>query len=341
MKKEIELLLNWYDCNQRKLPWREDKDPYHVWISEIMLQQTRIEAVISYYLRFIKEVPTIQELSMISEDRLLKLWEGLGYYSRARNLKKAAIQIMDKFHGDFPNNYSDILSLSGIGEYTAGAISSICFNLPEVAIDGNVMRVYVRLFDLDLDVSDLKVKKEIGHSIRQILPENSGDFNQALMELGEVLCLPNGFPKCFECPLQYFCRAHLNHRETLIPRKVKKKEKLEEEYTLFLLICNGKVAIHRRSSGLLKNMWEFPNVSGFLSFDEVRDYIPSIIHIELGITSTHIFTHKKWFMNSYFIEIKEEIPDYQWVDILDVQEHYALPTAFAPFYSYIKEKYPN
>lgn len=314
-----------------------DKDPYHVWISEIMLQQTRIEAVIDYYHRFMERLPDIQSLSEVSEDELLKLWAGLGYYNRALNLKKAAIKIMEDFNGSFPNNYSQLLSLPGIGEYTAGAISSICYSLPEVAIDGNVMRVYCRVMDADLDVSDLKVKKQIGKEIQKLLPKNSGDFNQGIMELGEIICIPGGIPKCEECPLKYHCKAHLNHREMLIPRKVKKNEKLEEEYTLFLLKCKNKFAICKRNSGLLKNMWEFPNKEGFLTFDEVKDVIPNIKKIKLGITNTHIFTHKKWFMNSYFIEVKREFGDYLWVSLEEIQSTYALPTAFMPFFDYIKE----
>ena len=200
MKKIVEPLLEWYKENKRSLPWREDKDPYHVWVSEIMLQQTRIEAVIEYYKRFMKRIPDIKRLSLIDEDELLKLWEGLGYYSRARNLKKAAISIVDQYNGIFPCTYEEIKALPGIGDYTAGAISSISFSLKEVAIDGNVLRVYSRINNLDIDVSDLKVKKEVGYQIKKILPSNSGDFNQGIMELGETICLQNGTPKCMECP---------------------------------------------------------------------------------------------------------------------------------------------
>ena len=337
MKDCVDLILNWYLENKRDLPWRKDMDPYHVWISEIMLQQTRIEAVILYYQRFMKRIPTIQALSEVEEDELLKLWEGLGYYSRARNLKKAAVKIMKEFHGVFPNNYLDILSLPGIGEYTAGAISSICFRLPECAIDGNVMRVYCRVNDLDLDVSDLKVKKKIGEEIKKILPKESGDFNQGIMELGEVLCIPTGVPKCLECPLKYHCKAHLNGRSSLIPRKVQKKEKLEEEYTLFLLKCQDKVALKKRTEGLLKNMWEFPNIAGFLTYEEVRNLFPNSTSIKLSITNTHVFSHKKWFMNSYLIEVKEEIEGYVWLSISEIEKDYAIPTAFMPFFEYLKK----
>ena len=337
MKECFEIILNWYLENQRELSWRKDKNPYHVWISEIMLQQTRIEAVIGYYERFMKRIPTIKDLSEISDDELLKLWEGLGYYNRARNLKKAACMIMEKYHGVFPRNYDDILSLPGIGEYTAGAISSICFNLPKVAVDGNVMRVYCRINDLDLDVNDLKVKKEIGNTIKKFLPKDSGNFNQGIMELGEIICIPTGSPKCEECPLKYRCKAHLNQRESLIPRKIMKKEKLEEEYTLFLLKCENEVALRKRDDGLLNNMWEFPNQLGFLTYEEVVKMFPNYNCIEMGITNTHIFTHKKWFMNSYFIEVSKKSSDYTWVSLEEIEKKYAIPTAFMPFLEYLKK----
>ena len=338
MKDCVELLLEWYQEHKRLLPWRVDKDPYHVWISEIMLQQTRIEAVLSYYQRFMKSLPSIQALSEISEDELLKLWEGLGYYSRARNLKKAACIIIDQYHGVFPSTYSDILGLPGIGEYTAGAIASICFQQKEVAVDGNVMRVYCRVMDHDINIKDLKVKKQIANSLKKILPENSGDYNQAIMELGEVICIPSGIPKCHICPLQYHCKAHLNGREALIPRKIQKNEKLEEEYTVFLLKWKQKYAIRKRKSGLLKNLWEFPNQTGFFTYEEVKKLYPNCNHIELGITNTHIFTHKKWFMNSYYVEIPFPLDDYLWVSLEEIASTYAIPTAFMPFYQYLKEK---
>ena len=337
MKNCVEIILNWYKENKRDLPWRKDIDPYHVWISEIMLQQTRIDAVIDYYEKFMNRLPSIKDLSEISEDELLKLWEGLGYYSRARNLKKAAVLIMEKYHGVFPNTYDEILSLPGIGEYTAGAIASICFQLKEVAVDGNVMRVYSRVQDLDIDVSDLKVKKKVGEEIKKILPEESGEFNQGIMELGEVICLPNGEPRCDNCPLKSRCMAFLNKRQTLIPRKIKKTEKLEEEYTLFLMKYNNKYALRKRDGGLLKNMWEFPNKEGFYTYDEVKDIIPNIKTIQLGITNTHIFTHKKWFMNSYYLEVSKMDLDYSWFTIEEIENNLALPSAFTPFLEYIKK----
>ncbi|MBR3210816.1 MAG: A/G-specific adenine glycosylase [Bacilli bacterium] len=337
MKKYVDLILNWYLENKRDLPWRKDIDPYHVWISEIMLQQTRIEAVIDYYHRFMKRLPTIQALSEVEEDELLKLWEGLGYYNRARNLKKAAIIIMKEYHGKFPQTYEEILSLPGIGKYTAGAISSICFHLPEVAVDGNVMRVFCRINNKDWDIADSKIQKRIGEELKKNLPQDSGNFNQGIMELGEVICIPGGMPKCDLCPLKYHCMAHLKNRECLIPRRNVKTKVSEEEYTLFLLKCGDKFALHKREVGLLKNMWEFPNEKGFLTYEEVRKRIPHISSIELSITNIHIFTHKKWFMNSYKIEVEKEFGSYQWVNISDIEKNYALPSAFMPFFEEIKK----
>ena len=337
MKNCVEILLNWYIKQKRNLPWREDNNPYHVWISEIMLQQTRIEAVIEYYLRFIKRIPDIKTLSEIREDELLKLWEGLGYYSRARNLHKAAIMIMEKYGGLFPSNYEDIKSLPGIGEYTAGAIASICFNLKEVAVDGNVMRVYCRIENKDLDVSDLKVKKEIGNYIKSILPKNSGDFNQAIMELGEVICIPNGTPKCNLCPLNNRCLAHQNHNEEVIPKKVIKKEKEIEDYTVFIIQYKDLIAIKKREAGLLKNMWEFPNILGKLNSNEVENIIPNILSCKESISNTHIFTHKKWNMISYSIELSKKDSSYTWVSLEQLKKEYALPTAFKPFLKQIEK----
>ena len=336
MEKIVEPLLTWYLENKRELPWRKDKNPYHIWISEIMLQQTRIEAVKGYYEVFMKRLSTIESLSKIEEDELLKLWEGLGYYNRARNLKKAAIKIMEEYDGKFPEDYEEILNLPGIGEYTAGAISSISFQKKEVAIDGNVMRVYARVMNADIDVSDLKVKRKIGNEIKKILPPQSGDFNEGIMELGETICLPNAIPKCEICPLSKYCLAHQNHQEECIPRKVIKKEKKEEEYTVFILRYQDKIALHKRKSGLLKNMWEFPNVEGILKKSDVLKLFPTVKRLEKGITNTHIFTHKKWFMKSYVLEVSCLLNDYVWASLDEIKENYAIPTAFMPFLDYME-----
>lgn len=337
MEKIVQPLLEWYLKNKRELPWRRDNDPYHVWISEIMLQQTRIEAVKKYYIRFMERIPSILELSKMKEDELLKLWEGLGYYSRARNLKKAAIKIMEDYNGIFPENFEEIIKLPGIGEYTAGAISSISFQKKEVAIDGNVMRVYARVCNKDIDVSDVKIKKEVALELKKILPTNSGDFNQAIMELGEVICIPNTTPKCEICPLNKLCLAYQKNVQGEIPRKVMKKEKKEEHLTVLLLIYKDKVALNKRTSGLLKNMWEFPNIDKQLTKKEIKNLFKNNLSIKEAIENTHIFTHKKWLMKSYVIKLNQQLPKYEWVTLQELEEKYAIPTAFRPFLEYLKK----
>ncbi len=339
MKNVVEPLLEWYLKNKRELPWRKDNNPYHVWISEIMLQQTRIEAVKKYYLRFMERIPNILELSRIDEDELLKLWEGLGYYSRARNLKKAAIKIVEDYNGIFPENFDEIIKLPGIGEYTAGAISSISFCKKEVAIDGNVMRVYARVCNKDIDVSDIKIKKQVASEIKKILPDRPGDFNQAIMELGEVICIPNSTPKCEICPLNKICLAYKEKTQELIPRKIVKKEKKEEYLTVYLLIYNDKVALKKRENGLLKNMWEFPNIEKQLNINQLKDIFQNSQSIEEAILNTHIFTHKKWIMKSYLIILKQPLLDYDWVTLQDIEDKYAIPTAFRPFLEYLKKRH--
>ena len=269
MKQNL-YLLNWYQKNKRDLPWRKDQNPYHVWISEIMLQQTRIEAVIGYYDRFIKRLPSIQDLAQINDDELLKLWEGLGYYTRARNLKKAAIMIMEEYDGIFPNTFEQIMSLPGIGEYTASAIGSICFSLKEVTIDGNVLRVYMRLQNCYDNVDDLKIRRKVRNELQKIMPEEAGDFNQALMELGETICLPNGIPKCSECPLKNFCKSYQNDTYLELPIKNKKKDKKEEKYTILLFYYKSQFVLEKRKeSGLLQNLWQFPNIQGHLTKKQI------------------------------------------------------------------------
>lgn len=340
MNKAVKPLLNWYRKNKRNLPWRKDTDPYHIWISEIMLQQTRIETVIEYYERFMKYLPDIQSLSKIEEDQLLKLWEGLGYYTRARNLKKAALVIVEKHNGVFPKDYEDILKLPGIGEYTAGAISSICFQEKAPCIDGNVMRVYARYQNKNIDIQNSKEKKKVVEEIKKVLPKEAGEFNQAIMELGETICIPNGIPKCLDCPLKKECKAHLNKREMIIPEKRKKKEKKEEKYTVLLIHYQNLFAIQKRKEDLLKNMWEFPNKEGFTSTEEItKEYKTNFI--KEGIHTTHIFTHKKWIMISYTIEVTEKDETYTWLTLEEIEKEYALPTAFKPFFDYLKKAFPK
>lgn len=348
MKEYSKVIVSWYQKNKRNLPWREDKEPYHVWISEIMLQQTRIEAVIGYYHRFMKELPNISSLASVDEEKLLKLWEGLGYYNRAKNLKKAANEIMINFHGKFPTTYVDIIKLPGIGEYTASAISSICFDEQEVTIDGNVLRVYTRFYNDVRNIDDPKIRKQIHKELMNIIPKESGDFNQGLMELGETICLPNGLPKCKICPLAKDCLARKQENYLNIPVKNPKKEKKVEIYTVLLFNYQDELAIYKRTKeSLLNKLWSFPMIENNLTIQELKKYLNkeqiSYKNISLGPKNIHIFTHKKWQMQSYFIELstKETLSKYTWIKELDLENTYAIPTAFQPFKQAIIEKIKN
>lgn len=338
----IEPLLQWYKNNKRILPWRLDKDPYHVWISEIMLQQTRIEAVKEYYKRFMQELPTIQDLAEISEDQLLKLWQGLGYYNRARNLQKSAKIIMSDYHGVFPNQYEQILSLPGIGEYTAGAIGSICFSLKRPAIDGNVLRVMMRLQNCYDNIDSVMTRNKVKQQLLDIMPENSGDFNEAIMELGETICLPNTMPKCDICPLSSFCHANKNSTQLNIPIKEDKKLKKIENYTVLLFIDKNKVAIMKRQeNGLLHNLWQFPTMEKINSKKELIDWLNKhkieIDKIVLGNNYKHVFTHKIWDNQIYIVYVKNSISQYTWVTLEQLEKEFAIPTAFMP----VVEEYKN
>ena len=261
LKEIVEPIVRWYQKQEKILPWKQDKEPYHVWVSEIMLQQTRIEAVKKYYTRFMKTLPTIQDLANVSEEKLLKLWEGLGYYSRARNLKKAAIQIEENYKGKMPTSYAELLKLSGIGEYTAGAIASISYQEKVPAVDGNVLRVISRVLASKEDVLLPETKKKITKKLSEIMPEEAGDFNEGLMELGEKICLPNTLPLCEKCPIQPFCIANKENLTNEIPVRIKKQKRRIEEKTVFIVKNKDEIAIRKREEiGILANLYEFPNV---------------------------------------------------------------------------------
>lgn len=342
MQNKLTNLSTWYQENKRSLPWRVDKNPYYVWISEIMLQQTRIEAVIPYYQRFINNLPTIHDLACIKEDKLLKLWEGLGYYSRAKNLKKAAQIIESEYQGIFPKNYEEILKLPGIGEYTASAIASICFNQKEVTIDGNVLRVYTRFFNDNSNIDDVKVKKEIRKHLMNLIPNDAGNFNQGMMELGETICLPKGLPKCQECPLNQACLAYKKNTYQTLPQKKKKITKKEEEYTILIYQYQNKYALYqRKEESLLQNLWSFPQLEGNITKKELVSYLEknqiSYSNIEEEINYTHIFTHKKWKMKSYKVVLKDinNLP-YPFYSKEEIQKHHALASAYKPFLDALK-----
>ena len=337
LEKLPQVLPLWYRANERDLPWRQDKEPYHVWLSEIMLQQTRVEAVKGYYLRFLDALPTIAHLAASDDDSLHKLWEGLGYYSRVRNLKKAAIKIMEEHGGVFPGEYEAIRALPGIGDYTAGAICSICFDKKEPAVDGNVLRVVSRILE-DATPIDLPAqKRKVNELLKAVYPEEAGEFTQALMELGATLCGPNWKPRCEECPCRDFCGGALHGTAEQFPVKSPKKEKRVEEKTVFILSCDGRYALRTRpDTGLLAGLWEFPNVPGKLETEEALLLAESFglrpREIYRQIERKHIFTHIRWEMRGVYLEVAEPGGEFAWLTAEEIEKEAALPTAFRQFW---------
>lgn len=330
------VLLPWYHENARVLPWRENKDPYRVWVSEIMLQQTVVKTVCGYYDRFLAAFPDVQDLAVADDDKLMKLWEGLGYYSRARNLKKAALQVVHDYQGRFPQKYEDILSLSGIGVYTAGAIASICFDQPKAAVDGNVLRILSRIMAEDEPINNEKTKKHMADCLEEVYPQGKcGDFTQALIELGALICTPKK-PKCTHCPAKAFCLAYKNNIVEHYPVKKPPIEKKIEYKTVFLLRCGERIALERRTEkGLLSNLWQFPNTDGLLNANDAVRYSESYGIYPKALLSErhdkHIFTHKRWEMVCYEIQCTNAVPQFVWVSEEQLRTDYALPTAFRKF----------
>ncbi len=341
LKRLPDVLPEWYEKNKRQLPWRADRQPYHVWLSEIMLQQTRVEAVKGYYQRFLAELPDIAALAACDDDRLHKLWEGLGYYSRVRNLKKAAQVIMQEHGGRFPREHKQVLALPGIGAYTAGAICSIAFSQPTAAVDGNVLRVVSRICKSTDPIDLPAVKSRVQQELEKIYPtDDPGLFTQALMELGATVCLPNGEPKCAVCPCRDFCLGQAQWRS--LPVKLPKKERKQENRTVFVVNCRGQYAIEKRPArGLLAGLWQFPNQSGFLSPEEAVAWAeaeglhPTDIHLQTQ--RHHIFTHIRWDMRCYYIHVKEMSDKYTWLSLKQIDEQAALPTAFRQFREEIQD----
>ena len=331
--KELEQLpiplLMWYREHARKLPWRENPTPYQVWLSEVMLQQTRVAAVLEYYRRFLEAAPTVEGLASLPEDELMKLWQGLGYYSRARNLQKAARQIVTEHGGIFPNTYEDIRALPGVGDYTAGAIASIAFGLPTPAVDGNVLRVVSRICADEGDIIAPRTRKRYTAALAEIIPVKApGDFNQAMMELGATVCLPNGAPLCEMCPAKNFCRAYLEGKTETLPVKTAKKPRKIEERTVFLIFHENKVALRRRAKkGLLAGLWEFPNEPGA---DLPGEWGLEPRELKLSAVGKHIFTHIEWRMTALSGELdSSELPEgWVWADKYEIRHQYAIPNAF-------------
>lgn len=332
-------LLTWYDSGRRILPWREDPTPYHVWLSEIMLQQTRVEAVKPYYDRFICRLPDIESLASVEEEELLKLWEGLGYYNRARNLKKSAIQISTEYGGKMPEDYDKLMELTGVGSYTAGAIASIAFGKPVPAVDGNVLRILSRLRADDRDIMDTKVKKAIEEELRAVIPrERPGDFNQALMELGATVCVPNGSPKCGQCPWKEICQAKRQGNASEYPKKRAKKARSIEKKTVLLIQYEQRIALNKRpSEGLLAGMYEFPSIEGHQEEKKVIAYLKQLGVMPLRIRrlepAKHIFTHKEWHMTGYYIRVDDltGMGEYVFVDPAEIKNKYPVPSAYAAY----------
>lgn len=336
-----QVLLPWYEEKKRDLPWRRDSDPYHIWVSEIMLQQTRVEAVKGYYERFLAALPTIKHLAQADDGLLNKLWEGLGYYSRVRNMKKAAIKVCEEFNGSFPAGYDDIVSLPGIGAYTAGAISSIAFDQPIPAVDGNVLRVFTRLTENSTPIDLASFKKYVFGSLEEIYPKQAGAFTQALMELGATVCVPNGKPDCLNCPCMDFCGAFKNGTQMMFPVKPKKKQRRIEEKTVFILMCDGEYALERRpNSGLLANLWQFPNEDGKLSIEIalalLEDRGVRVKNIFRTVDRNHIFTHIEWKMIGIYAELSEKYSDFTWMSSEKINATAAIPTAFRQFWEEIE-----
>ena len=337
-------LTRWFVENQRDLPWRKDKEPYHVWVSEIMLQQTRVEAVREYYLRFMKELPTVSDLAKADEETLLKLWQGLGYYNRIRNMHKAAVTVTEELGGEFPDTYEGIRNLFGIGDYTAGAIASICFDLRVPAVDGNVLRVMSRILADDSDIKAASTKKKIGEVLRDLYPsEDCGDFTQGLIELGAMICVPKGEPKCDLCPVAEFCKACEEGNQMDYPVKSEKKPRKEIQKAVFLLRhVDGegieRIAVNKRpKKGLLAGLYEFPNVD--VEHELVLDDAIAIADawgcVPMNLTReseyTHIFSHVEWHMKGYYLNVHEMCPQFKWVTAKEMEEEIPIPSAFQYF----------
>jgi A/G-specific adenine glycosylase len=348
LKNAAEALTAWYRTSERPFPWRQSPTPYHVWLSEIMLQQTRIEAVIPYYERFIAELPDVASLAAVDDERLMKLWEGLGYYSRARNLKKAAIAVMEQFDGQLPQTAKELRRLAGIGPYTAGAVASIAFGQPEPAVDGNVLRVVSRLLADPSDIMLPATRERVTEQLRATYPEagqGCRTLTQAWMELGERVCIPNGTPHCEDCPVRTLCLAHETGAEEEYPVRSAKKPRRIEPRTVLLLFCGDRFAVRRRpDTGLLAGLWEFPSLEGEIGEDGVRDYLATL-GIKAGMMTPtspakHIFTHIEWHMNGYAVDCADSGDnDLTWVTAEEWLRDYAAPTAYRAFTKAVTEKF--
>lgn len=343
-----EPLLEWYGENKRELPWRNHVSAYHVWVSEIMLQQTRVEAVKPFYHRFLEALPEIEDLANVEEEKLLKLWEGLGYYNRVRNMQLAARQIMSEFNGEFPDSYEAIINLKGIGTYTAGAISSIAFEIAKPAVDGNVLRVISRILGDDGDIMKAAVRKQMEYALEEVIPQGrAGDFNQGLIELGATVCVPNGKPKCELCPVSKWCEARIQGRIAELPVKSKQKERKIEKRTILIFKDGENIAIKKRpKKGLLAGLYELPNVLNEWEIEDVVAYSKSIglmpVRVEKCTDAKHIFSHVEWHMKGYVIKVDELEKlckeEFLFVRPEEIERIYPIPAAFSAYTEYLDIK---
>ncbi|MBO5371559.1 MAG: A/G-specific adenine glycosylase [Lachnospiraceae bacterium] len=344
LNKLPEPLLHWFFGHARVLPWRENPTPYRVWVSEIMLQQTRVEAVKPYFERFIQTLPEVAYLAECQEEQLLKLWEGLGYYNRVRNMQIAAKQIMEEYHGQIPSEYDELLKLKGIGHYTAGAIASIAYGKEVPAVDGNVLRVISRVAADERDIMKQSVRSNMEKELLQVIPKGrAGAFNQALMELGATVCLPKNAPKCMECPWQEICLSRKEGKIAQIPVKSKAAKRRIEEKTVFLIRDGEKIILRKRpAKGLLAGMYEFPNEAGVYTTEEVLSYTKDLgltpLRIESLAEAVHVFSHVEWHMKGYLVRveaIEEDREGCLFVETSDFKENYPIPSAFAAYTEYL------
>lgn len=345
LKESVEPVVAWYRKHRRDLPWREHPDAYRVWVSEIMLQQTRVEAVKPYYERFLEAFPDVAALAEAEEDKLLKMWEGLGYYNRVRNMQKAAQQVMTEHNGRFPQSYDEILKLSGIGNYTAGAISSFAYGIAKPAVDGNVLRVVSRLLASDADIMKASTRAQMERLIEEVIPiDAAADFNQGLIEIGAIVCVPNGEPKCEICPVAHLCKAKAQNIQMELPVKTKAKARRIEKRTVLIFRDNETVAIRKRPvKGLLAGLYELPNVEGHLTRKEVIEYGKEIgltpIRVKKLASAKHIFSHVEWHMIGYEVLVDELEKNCSEKMIFagreEIDRKYSIPSAFE---AYIERK---
>ena len=350
LEQIVEPLLGWFEKNARTLPWRSIATPYRVWVSEIMLQQTRVEAVKPYFERFMTALPDVKDLAECEEEKLLKLWEGLGYYNRVRNMQIAAQTVMEEYGGTLPADYEKLLSLKGIGSYTAGAIASIAYGIPVPAVDGNVLRILMRVSADDSDIMKQSVKTKVEKALLDVIPKDrAGSFNQALMELGAIVCVPNGEPLCEKCPWHDFCETRKRGLWQELPVKKKAKARRIEDRTVLVIRDGERVVLKKRpKKGLLAGLYEFPNELGNLSEDEALHVVQEMhlhpMRIQKLEDAKHIFSHVEWHMQGYMVEVDSltrEEAGLLFVEAAHSEEVYPIPAAFAAYTKYMNIRLGN